>query len=125
MPLKKRDASVSLQFKVPAVAAERFQKLVYENYGMKYGGKTQMFLDLVNEASFQPDFGEGTDGEMATERDYIDATKNTNMDFAEAVAIVDRSLDGAISGDDAMKLSTAQMILASEYVQKRHLIMPS
>ena len=38
-----------IQFRVPKSKLDEFNAMVYERYGMKHGGKTKMFLDLITE----------------------------------------------------------------------------
>ena len=38
-----------LQFRIPKAKLDEFNSMVYERYGMKHGGKTKMFLDLIAE----------------------------------------------------------------------------
>ncbi|WP_170327952.1 hypothetical protein [Ruegeria arenilitoris] len=38
-----------IQFRIPKVKLDEFNAMVYERYGMKHGGKTKMFLDLIAE----------------------------------------------------------------------------
>ncbi|WP_171105877.1 MULTISPECIES: DUF1192 family protein [unclassified Ruegeria] len=38
-----------IQFRIPKAKLDAFNALVYERYGMKHGGKTKMFLDLIAE----------------------------------------------------------------------------
>ena len=39
-----------VQFRLPQYKIDQFNKLVYEKYGLKHGGKTLMFVDLINSA---------------------------------------------------------------------------
>ncbi len=38
-----------IQFRIPKAKLDEFNAMVYERYGMKHGGKTKMFLDLIAE----------------------------------------------------------------------------
>ncbi|WP_170387526.1 DUF1192 family protein [Ruegeria atlantica] len=38
-----------VQFRIPKAKLDEFNAMVYERYGMKHGGKTKMFLDLIAE----------------------------------------------------------------------------
>ncbi len=38
-----------IQFRIPKAKLDVFNTMVYERYGMKHGGKTKMFLDLIAE----------------------------------------------------------------------------
>ncbi|WP_170351296.1 MULTISPECIES: hypothetical protein [Ruegeria] len=38
-----------IQFRIPKAKLDVFNAMVYERYGMKHGGKTKMFLDLIAE----------------------------------------------------------------------------
>lgn len=40
---------VHIQFRVSASRADEFNQLVLKQYGIKHGGKTRMFLDLIDE----------------------------------------------------------------------------
>ncbi|AML53812.1 hypothetical protein [Falsihalocynthiibacter arcticus] len=43
------EEAVHLQFRVPQSRADEFMKLVFENSRMQHGGKTKMFLLLIDE----------------------------------------------------------------------------
>ncbi|WP_170795811.1 hypothetical protein [Ruegeria denitrificans] len=38
-----------IQFRISKSKLDEFNAMVYERYGMKHGGKTKMFLDLIAE----------------------------------------------------------------------------
>ena len=40
---------VHIQFRVSASRADEFNQLVLKQYGIRHGGKTRMFLDLIDE----------------------------------------------------------------------------